>query len=69
MFEYETTEDARSSIYRFIEIVYAKKRLHSSLGYMPPYEFEARFTKLKGHLLLNHNNAPKIEKNSISAVS
>jgi len=69
MFEYETTEDARNSIYRFIEIVYAKKRLHSSLGYMPPYEFEARFTKLKGHLLLNRNNAPKIEKNSISAVS
>jgi putative transposase len=69
MFEYETTEDARNSIYRFIEIVYTKKRLHSSLGYAPPEEFEARFTKLKGRLLLNYNNAPKIEKNNVSAVS
>lgn len=68
MFEYETMEDVKKSIRRFIEIVYSKKRLHSSLGYIPPEEFEARFTKLKGSLLLN-NNALKVDKNSISAVS
>lgn len=38
--DYETINDARRSIKRFIEEVYNKKRLHSSLGYKPPEEFE-----------------------------
>ncbi len=40
MFEYETYEDVLERIPYFIEEVYNKKRLHSSLGYMPPEEFE-----------------------------
>lgn len=40
MNEYETLEDAHRDIKRFIEIVYNKKRLHSSIGYKPPIEFE-----------------------------
>jgi putative transposase len=35
MSEYITFEDALNSIPYFIEEVYNKKRLHSSLGYMP----------------------------------
>jgi transposase InsO family protein len=38
--EYETFEEAYKNIKHFIELVYNKKRLHSSLGYVPPEEFE-----------------------------
>ena len=38
--EYETLDEAKASIAHFIEAVYNQKRLHSSLGYMPPAEFE-----------------------------
>lgn len=40
MNEYETFEEAYQNIQRFIEEVYNKKRLHSSIGYIPPDEFE-----------------------------
>ena len=39
--EYETFEDAYTNIRHFIELVYNEKRLHSSIGYVPPAEFEA----------------------------
>ena len=38
--EYETFKDALKNIERFIEEVYNQKRLHSSIGYIPPVEFE-----------------------------
>lgn len=40
MNEYETMEDVYRNIKQFIERVYNKKRLHSSIGYKPPIEFE-----------------------------
>lgn len=40
LFEYETFAEATLRIVMFIEDVYNQKRLHSSLGYMPPNEFE-----------------------------
>jgi len=40
MFEYETYAEVLERIPYFIEEVYNSKRLHSSLGYMPPEEFE-----------------------------
>ncbi|MBA7495118.1 hypothetical protein ES702_05697 [subsurface metagenome] len=42
LWEYQTMEDAQRRIYHFIEDVYNEKRLHSSLGYCPPNEFEER---------------------------
>jgi len=40
---YETYEDVLNRLPYFIEELYNKKRLHSSLGYMPPDEFERHF--------------------------
>jgi len=42
--EYETIEEAEANIGRFIADVYNEKRLHSSLGYLPPVEFEQAHT-------------------------
>jgi putative transposase len=43
--EYRTFEEAEANLERFIEAVYNTKRLHSSLGYLPPIEFEAAQTR------------------------
>jgi transposase InsO family protein len=39
--DYRNFEEAEQNIGEFIEEVYNRKRLHSSLGYLPPVEFEA----------------------------
>lgn len=41
--DYQDFEDAHNQIGRFIEDVYNHKRIHSSLGYLTPAEFEAAF--------------------------
>jgi transposase InsO family protein len=38
---YATREQARQSIFEYIEVFYNRKRLHSSLGYNSPEAFEA----------------------------
>lgn len=40
LWDYETLSDVEKRVPFFIEEVYNKKRLHSSLGYVPPAEFE-----------------------------
>jgi putative transposase len=41
--EYEDLHDARAHIGHFLEQVYMYKRVHSSLDYLTPAEFEARW--------------------------
>lgn len=41
--DYQTVDDVISRLPFFIKEVYNKKRLHSSLGYLTPDEFENRF--------------------------
>ncbi|MFD1732967.1 IS3 family transposase [Deinococcus malanensis] len=42
--EYADLDDARQHIDSFIADLYNTRRLHSSLGYVPPAEFAARYT-------------------------
>jgi putative transposase len=54
--DYEDLREARAWIPRFLEQVYNEKRLHSSLGYLPPAEFERALTtkeKPTGWKLMN----------------
>lgn len=53
MFSYETYKDVLDRIPYFIEEVYNRKRLHSSLGYLSPEEFENKLNiKMKSHQLV-----------------
>lgn len=38
---YATREQARRSVFEYVEVFYNRKRLHSSLGYVSPEQFEA----------------------------
>ncbi len=42
--DYQSFAEADAHLEQFIEIVYNQKRLHSSLGYRPPAEFETLVT-------------------------
>jgi len=44
--EYKTFDEAYNNIKQFIEVVYNDKRLHSSIGYLPPVEFEAKILNI-----------------------
>lgn len=44
--DYRSFEDAEANLETFLEQVYNLKRLHSSLGYVPPAEFEMIYTTL-----------------------
>jgi putative transposase len=39
--DYEDYNDARRQLGRFLDEVYMHKRIHSSLGYLTPAEFES----------------------------
>ena len=43
--EYQDYHDAYCQIGRFLEGVYIRKRVHSSLGYITPVEFEEQWLK------------------------
>src|SRR5436853_283317 len=47
LWNYETLEDVIERVPFFLEEVYNRKRLHSSIGYLPPAEFEAAVLNMK----------------------
>ena len=40
--EFETRAEAKAAIFEFIEVWYNRQRLHSSLGYLTPEDYEAK---------------------------
>jgi transposase InsO family protein len=52
LWEYQTIEDVLKRLPYFIEDVYNQKRLHESLGYVPPNEYEAMRNNLNPCLIL-----------------
>lgn len=49
LWEYQTIADVERRLPYFIKQVYNQKRLHSSLGYRPPDEYEEIFLKTNNH--------------------
>ena len=47
--EYQTRREARISIFWYMEIFYNRVRLHSSLGYLTPNDFELKYHKRRVH--------------------
>jgi putative transposase len=45
--EYLTFEDVKNKLPKFIEDVYNQKRMHSSIDYLSPTEFEEKIQKMK----------------------
>jgi transposase InsO family protein len=44
---WETREVARAAVFEYIEVWYNRERLHSSLGYLSPMEYERRLLQQK----------------------
>ena len=44
--EYQDLADARRQLGRFLDDVYNTKRIHSSLGYLTPSEFEQQWVEM-----------------------
>jgi len=49
--EYPTREEARRSLFEYIEVFYNRQRLHSTLGYLSPvrYEESRKLPQLSAH--------------------
>ena len=44
---YDTREQAKQSIFEYVEVFYNRKRLHSTLGYCSPMNFEKKWDQQK----------------------
>ena len=47
LFEYKKREEAKSSIFEYIEVFYNRKRRHSTIGYLSPEEYETEWANAR----------------------
>jgi putative transposase len=38
--DYQTREEAKTSLFEYVEVFYNQKRIHSSLSYLTPVDYE-----------------------------
>ena len=50
---YQTREQAKESIFEYVEVFYNRKRRHSTLGYVSPVAFENQWYKKRNFSVLN----------------
>ncbi len=62
MSEYADFLDCQAQIGEFIEEVYQRKRVHSSLGYLPPAVFEERWWEAKAQKVSGGNGGEPLRK-------
>ncbi len=43
---YQTKEEAKQSIFHYLEVYYNRKRRHSSIDYQTPFGFENQLSKV-----------------------
>lgn len=48
---YQTREQAKQSIFEYVEVFYNRQRRHSTLGYLSPVDFEKQWYQQQGVLL------------------
>lgn len=43
--EFKTRDEAKIKIFEYVEMYYNRKRAHSTLGFLSPFEFERQIIK------------------------
>ncbi|MBP6739874.1 MAG: IS3 family transposase, partial [Leptospiraceae bacterium] len=43
--KYQTKEEAKTDLFRYIEVFYNRKRFHSTLGFTSPVNFRLQYKK------------------------
>ncbi len=56
---FKTREEARTSIFEYIEVFYNRKRLHATLGYRTPQETEDSWGKQNSAVALDPRTSPR----------
>lgn len=52
--DYQNIYEAKENLFKFIDEIYNHERLHSSLGYLPPSEFEQEFWRTASRKNINN---------------
>ncbi|MDU0332283.1 IS3 family transposase [Paenibacillus sp. 3LSP] len=46
MEKFRTRKEAQSRIFEYIEFFYNRKRVHSAIGYLTPFQYEQMYGKI-----------------------
>jgi len=46
-YRFKTRDEAKGEIFKYIEMYYNRKRTHSTLGYLSPFEYEKQLALIK----------------------